>query len=103
MPEEIKIISNRSARWKRFLNETAEGKDIRDCVLASNPGWKNVDMIADKVSGYYGMSSDPSHATSHEIHADKSIELQISSRSGPQAFNLMTCIGTSLQLRITRN
>ncbi len=102
MPPEIKNISIRSARWKNFLNETKVGKDIRDCILKSNPGWKTVDMIAEKFSAGYSMASDPEHARSHEIHENKDILLKIATRAGPQMFNAMACIGDVLQLRITR-
>ena len=101
MSAELKAITNRAARWKKFLREVPEGKEICDCILASTRGWKGLDIIAETISAY-SIGSGPEHALPYGIHENKSIEEQISSRAFPQIFNAAACIGSVLQLSITR-
>ena len=78
------------------------GKRIAKCILNDNrgQGWDSEAALATKLAAVYSLASDPAHATSYELNADKSTELKLSGRSGIQVLNAISCIAQEVGLTI---
>ena len=101
MTSECKKQAGREKKWDFFLENTPQGKAIRECILKANVTWtengKNP-RIGSRISSLFQEDSDHHHSACYTIGATKTFRLP--TEGAPQVLNMLRCIANGVGLEV---